>query len=293
MKSSKLPTLIITLFIYTGYLSGQLTVDAGSDTAYCAEGDQEKILGGNPTAIGGIPPYTYSWSAKFQIGDHIWYASSMLNDTTLPNPALISGAIPDSIYFFLTVQDSIGSISTDSVKIRLSRYMICLADCILFIKYGDSTELWSCVDGGIGPYEYSWKPANSLSDSSIRNPWAKPTSDTEYNFRIEDAAGCVFESRCFVTVYPLHIEQHKNSNPAVMLHPNPTENTKNIYASVLNDKYLNTILELFSSDGRLVKRIKITESIQRIDLTGLAKGIYFYNCNLRGEVGESGTLIIR
>lgn len=293
MNSSELLILIFVCFISTGSVTGQLIANAGNDTAYCAEGQQERILGGNPTAIGGVPPYTYTWSAKYQWRDHIWYASSMLDDTTLANPMIKLGAIPDSIYFYLTARDSIGNSSTDSVMVRLSQYIVCLMDCILFIKYGDSTILWSCVDGGIGPFEYSWTPANSLSDSTVRNPWAKPTSNTEYKFKITDAAGCVFESRCFVTVYPVNADELRSSISKVRLYPNPSKNINVIYAAVINEKYLNTNLELFSSDGKLIKKIRIVKTPQRIDLTDFAKGIYIYKWYLGGNVNESGTLLIK
>ncbi len=70
---------------------GQLKVNAGNDTAVCisVSGFDTLELGGNPTASGGIEPYTYVWSTSYKIGSHIYGASHFLDDSTSSNPKIV------------------------------------------------------------------------------------------------------------------------------------------------------------------------------------------------------------
>jgi len=79
-------------------------VDAGADTAKCLIGDSVTI-GGNPSASGGTPPYTYSWTP-----------AASLSSGTVANPQA-SPTITTTYY--LNVIDAIGNRSTDSVSVSV------------------------------------------------------------------------------------------------------------------------------------------------------------------------------
>ena len=88
-------------FLALNSFSQALTADAGSNTSVCA--NDSVPIGGNPSATGGTPPYTYSWSP-----------ATGLDDATVANP----NAFPSSTTpYTLTVRDGAGSISTSAITV--------------------------------------------------------------------------------------------------------------------------------------------------------------------------------
>lgn len=58
------------------------------------------------------------------------------------------------------------------------------------IDLGDSSQLNAVVSGGTPPYAFQWWPATGLSNPSISNPIATPTTVTTYMVYVTDANGC-------------------------------------------------------------------------------------------------------
>ena len=54
------------------------------------------------------------------------------------------------------------------------------------------------ASGGTGPYTYNWSPAASLSSSTVGNPNATPTANTNYILTVTDAAGCTATDTVFL-----------------------------------------------------------------------------------------------
>jgi len=269
----------------------QLTADAGSDTVFCADSPNDATIGGNPSAKGGMPPYTYAWSAEYEGITRIFTASWMLEDTTVSNPIFKKGAIPDSVVLFLTVVDANDSIAVDSVEVRLSSYVSCLAECRHHIKLGDSAQLWHCVFGGIPPYQFAWTPTASLSDSTSAIPWAKPLSNTTYELIITDSIGCQSSSFCMVFIEPSKIRSNYEDVGSVQVFPNPASNTINIVFD--NIRYSKTILEILTSNGKLISNIDVNDPVITIDVRDFLPGIYIYQWKSSGEIIESGKFLIK
>jgi hypothetical protein len=55
------------------------------------------------------------------------------------------------------------------------------------ICLGDSAQLIAPSSGS----NFKWTPSTGLSNSTIYNPWTKPTSSTSYFVRYKDANGCI------------------------------------------------------------------------------------------------------
>ncbi len=138
--------LLITQITFT---YGQCNADAGPDTFVCVgmNGIDTTQIGGNPSAMGGTPPYTYTWEAQHVIsfGNYTWTytASDFLNDTTLSNPSVVYHYydLIDTVEFFLTVQDATGLICKDTVIIYYSLLMYINSVFIFDIQQGDSIYL--------------------------------------------------------------------------------------------------------------------------------------------------------
>ncbi|MFA5217408.1 MAG: T9SS type A sorting domain-containing protein [Bacteroidales bacterium] len=114
--SSKKFTLIISLLMVTGVaLQGQivlsfnqpaeLAADAGQDTLICK--NHSVVLGGYPSATGGVPGYVYLWSPV-----------DGLDNPTSPNPEALPST---STTYRLTVTDQNGCQAVSEVQINVDQ----------------------------------------------------------------------------------------------------------------------------------------------------------------------------
>lgn len=272
-------TAIFSLVLIS--LKAQFAINAGNDTIVC-EGSNI-ILGGSPTANGGTPSYTYKWETSYTIGSNTFYASTFLNDTTIPNPLLITQLSNLEILTFkLTVTDSLLNVAIDSVTITFSNFFTLLADNFATINQGDSVQLIHSYGGGIPPLSFEWTPNYNLSDANIENPWAKPDSTTYYICTVTDSVGCQASNGDIFEVYvnPVSVQEIINFNNNLFIYPNPTKNLLNI---VVPDAQVLKI-DIYSIDGKLIERKNINKNTA-IDVSKYQTGLYFINAtNSKGEV---------
>lgn len=267
----------------------QLVVDAGNDTAVCEDVVVLRI-GGNPTAKGGVPPYTYSWSGSYNISYLVFTASFMLEDTTVANPVFKERAIPESVVLYVTVRDANDSVAIDSIKVRQTIFGACLGECRHYINLGDSVQLGHCVWGGIPPMHYAWIPTESLSDSSLENPWAKPTAYiTNYTLEITDSIGCQTWSFCRVYTHTLN-HQIKEEQSNIHIYPNPSSHT--IFIEFNNTNFLNTSFEINSMTGKTICIMEVYEPIISFETQDFTPGAYVYKWQSYNKLIETGVIII-
>lgn len=65
---------------------------------------------------------------------------------------------------------------------------------------GSSVQFNATVNNGNAPYIYSWTPTTGLSDPSIANPVASPTTNTVYTLTVTDDDGCTDTDQVTVNV---------------------------------------------------------------------------------------------
>ena len=195
----------------------------------------------------------------------------MLVDTTVANP-VFKDYFHDSAVFHLTVTDSKDSIAYDSVSVRFSEYIICLGECRHEISLGDSAQLGHCISGGIPPFQYSWTPEESLSDPTSESPWAKPQSYTHYELVYTDSIGCQTTFHCHVYVVPSGIQTDDSGGDYLQIYPNPTRGIVNF--TFTHPQYNNSVLKIFSAEGKLVKEVVVNNPILTVDLSDLGHGLY-------------------
>ena len=298
--NTSLFTLSLLFFSFASFSQQSLTVDAGVDQIICSTqwGVDTTTIGGQPTATGGYPPYTYNWSFEYPIpvsNTVIIYGSELLNDTTLANPKIVGhtwGNELDLPYMVLTVTDSVGSIVSDSVHLIFSVFAFRIQSYSTFLNQGDSVLFTEVPDVqlGVGSLTYLWKPNHGLSDSTqISNFWMKPDHSISYYAVATDSVGCsaVGDSNLVrIEVFPVGIEDGiPNTN--IKVYPNPA--TYYLQIEINNTAVSdNTSFTLFNMLGKKVYSTQINSNQQQIDVSQLARGNYSY------IIGEfQGKIILR
>jgi hypothetical protein len=131
------------------------------------------------------------------------HASGGANYQWVPTLGLITGAtIPDPSVrppqthdFIVSVSDSLGCYDTDTVKVFVS-IVKSMSLAPLSICRGETVRL-----NAYGGKNYSWSPANNLSNPLISNPEANPIKSTTYFVTVCDSlCGCKVKDSELVTV---------------------------------------------------------------------------------------------
>jgi hypothetical protein len=280
------------------FAQNPLTADAGLDQAICVEinsGVDSSIIGGQPSATGGVPPYSYSWS--FTLMDPSGYethASHFLNDTTLANPMVVDYSNhynndTNFPYLYLTVTDATGATCMASTRITVSTFVVTLGGTVSFyITQGDSVHCFGGdVSGGMGPSTYLWTPNHGLIDSTNYEFWTKPDTTTRYTLTITDSVGCSQsgqEGIVAVTVFPLGIKDGI-PNPKISVYPNPASD----YIQVeRKGQWENETFSMYDMTGKEVLKSPIQSELQQIDVSQLARGSYTFIIG-----GSTGKIVLR
>lgn len=156
-------------------------VDAGLDSTIC---DQDTIMiGGAPTGPAGS---TFSWDPV-----------TGLDDPSLANPM----AFPSTTTtYVVTVTDVNTCVNTDTMTITVNPLPPADAGPDVTICDQDSTQL-----NASGGTSYSWDPVTDLSDPLIADPWASPSTTTQYVVTVTDGNNCSQTDTMIVNVNPLPV----------------------------------------------------------------------------------------
>lgn len=151
---------------------------AGADDSAICSGNT-LVLGGSPTASGGLEPYTYEW-----------IPSNGLSNDAVPNP--IVTPIGDTTYQ-VTITDQNGCQGIDSVFVTFVPSPIADAgEDSISSCFGDSVNLGGSPSGsgGTAPLSYLWQPNITLSNSTATNPNALPLLEQVYTLTVRDVNKC-------------------------------------------------------------------------------------------------------
>ena len=156
--------------------------NAGPDLTI-AQGNSTTLQG---SASGGSSPYTFAWTP--------------VSNLTNPNIAKPSASPMVSTVYSLSVKDANGCLSTDQMNLIVQGIPGVNAGADTTICKNNSVQLNAIGFGGTAPYTYSWIPVNTVSNSSIGNPIASPTSTTTYTIKLTDANGNTATDELTITV---------------------------------------------------------------------------------------------
>ena len=146
--------------------------EAGKDTTICKFA---AVVIGKP-ASGGTPPYKYTWKP-----------SQYLDDENAMQP-IASPSV--STKFYVSVADSVGCVSTDSVLVNINSSLIAEAGNDTTICNGSSIIIGKPVAGGKPPYVYLWSPKEYLNNPNIAQPTATLNEPLVFYLQITDSVGC-------------------------------------------------------------------------------------------------------
>lgn len=291
MKFSVLSLGLALLFLASaGSLSAQCIANAGNDTAICDFVPNAIHLGGNPTATGGVEPYTYKWEFskiyydKFQIT-----ASDILDNTTTANPRIKSMG-SDTVTLTLTVTDGLGNKCMDSVTIYYCGFVMSAADIRFYIKKGDSVDLYhNNVLSGCGITSIEWTPDYNISDRYISNPKVWPDSFTVYEAKFTDRFGCSVSDFIKVYVSTTSVSPLVASDFKMLIFPNPMSYRASVIIDNPGDN--EVLLQFYDALGRLVYESKVAQSFE-LDAAQFSKGFYLYMATENGKLLASGKLVV-
>lgn len=174
-KHKQYISLIALLSLPIHDIKSQLSCTAGNDFTFCPQSTYQ--LGGNPTATGGLSPYSYSWTP-----------SAGLNNDTIANPILSSYQSP---YYVLIVKDKSGATCRDSIYVTKSNIDNYSAGPDAFICKGtySTITLGSPNNSTCSTCSFSWMPTTYLDNAYSPNPVSTPDTATNgitYTLTITD-----------------------------------------------------------------------------------------------------------
>ena len=127
---------------------------------------------------------------------------------------------------------------------------------------------------GIEPYHYTWYNSNGwifsneASVDSLTAGW--------YRLRVTDSMDC---RRSLDVTIDFSSKINNQSNYKITISPNPTIDFILIESEVHLDK-----LKLYNEQGQFIRQLKNIYGSERIDVSDLSAGIYFYSYDLKGIV---------
>jgi len=143
--------------------------DIGTNASICP-GD-EVVLGGNPTAVGSILPYSYEWSP-----------TASLNGFTTANPTASPNETTEYTLVIYTGDCPVDTLET-TVTVNPIPVISIMNDTLA--GYQENIALW--VSGGV---EYEWTPAVYLDNYLSQNPVANLESTTYFTVQVTNEFGC-------------------------------------------------------------------------------------------------------
>ena len=268
---------IITFFImflnYNIIAQELLKANAGIDQHFCFATDWiSTTVGGNPTATGGTPPYTYNWTTNL---------GNMIDAPTNSNPTI---SFLGNIIVYVEVTDFVGNIAKDTTIITMSTEQLNFSDnpqdlqINYYINSGDSVFLTGNVLALNSNSTFMWSPCESIIDNCTVSDgfWAKPNTTTTYNLTATDEFNC---SETFFThfykVYVNHIGININNiDDNISVFPNPVKDHLNFKEE--------TQVEIFDIQGRTI--LKSKKPTKSMNISGLNAGVYFVKFNNNNKI---------
>lgn len=167
-------------------VNSALTVNAGDNQFICF-GDST-ALGSGSFVLGGTEPYSYNWAP-----------STGVFNANNQNPK--ASPITQTKYY-LSISDDSSCVSIDSMILDVNPEIFVSAGKDTSLCLGDSITLGGLTTGagGVGTLSYSWTPSSGISNASLPNPKALPSSSTTYTVSVQDDNACIVSDQIAISL---------------------------------------------------------------------------------------------
>lgn len=155
-----------------------------------ASGLIEVNVDGPPSGytINNNSPVCSGHDIKFSVlgneANYVWTGPNGFYDNS-PYPHIYHSSLADSGIYYVKIFSQGGCEKTDSTHIIVIGTDVHVSPLDTNICAGNKTQLHAS-DG----IKYEWSPANTLSSSTVRDPFASPLQSTRYIVTVYDASGC-------------------------------------------------------------------------------------------------------
>lgn len=206
-------------------------------------------LGGNPSAIGGTPPYSFLWSP-----------STSLSSTNDPNPF---STTLQTINYQLQITDSNGCIASSDILVSVS-------DTTRPIITQTGITLNTTSTG----FNYQWYYNGQLFNSGANLSTISPTQPGHYMVVVFDSVGCSTQSDNFY--FSLNNINMVYGEIFASIYPNPAhEKIIFNFKSITERNYTITFTNLIGKEiFRKRFELQNSETTRELQLNSLSKGIY-------------------
>jgi hypothetical protein len=131
-------------------------------------------------------------------------------------------------------------------------------------------------------YSYSWTPTTGLSNPTIKNPVAFPTSTTNYIVTVSDTLGSTAIDTVKVNV-DICTNIDDILNTSFKIYPNPNNGLLKIESTHYLEK--EVLIKITTLEGKIILSNKIEQNstLLSLDLSHLKKGLYFIHLNYANQ----------
>ena len=209
---------------------------------------------------GGTPPYQWAWDDSF-------------SQATNPAVQLCDGE------YHVTITDANNCTLKDTavikdISVSINFYAWASSDTIY---EGQSCQLNSTILGN--QYIYSWSPIDGLSDPTISNPIATPTTTTTYIVETLDAYGCYWSDTITIYVTDVICDEPYIYVPNAFT---PNNDGKNDFLKVESSVGYDIVFQIYDRWGELVFETTDIDNTWDGIYKGkeLQAGVYVYHLKL-------------
>jgi hypothetical protein len=267
-----------------------LQARAGTDTARCTPPLNPINPRIGEPATGGLPPYTYTWSAIN--GGQNYVGLLDLQQSAQPHVVNNPPQFIDSLFFTVQVMDAANAVAYDTVLVRFSRWAWTLSQCMRFKGPADTVDI--SFQGGsmnFSPTVIEWSPASFLTTTSAQARSYTPTTQNYVAYGT-DRAGCRLSAgQCSVIVSPAHIANAMQAESSVRFAPLPLTPDSRLEISAY---LIGSTLHIYSVDGRLLQAMSLRSATTSLrEILQLSSGTYFYCIEKSGKAIKRSTFTIQ
>lgn len=231
---------------------------------------------------------------KYQLPiSYTWSPSTHLSNASIESPF----AFPkDSSTYIVSATFPGSCIARDTVTIGVMPVYLNLKQNQT-VQCGTALNLEilsSSFDNSI-PINYHWWPGNTLNDSTIERPLARPTADSKYYVSITASNGCSITDSTLVFVTPMEVSAGSNRmitcGDSILLSGAPKWNVQSNTFNMVTSMYFTSCETGYAVGNGIQKTTDGGKTWVIKSFTSGMQSVFFYNASVGYVVGDYATFL--